>query len=138
MIENLDGIATIGGEVALILLQQSAKAAGYSRFFHKRITFAEYGDPENRSRRFIVAFHDSLQLQRQWTWPTAFAAEWSLNRDHRKCAVEALQPSTVVPARFWDHRSCHEVDASWRKNDKQKDSRIFTLGYKDKYSKIGT
>ena len=92
VIENVDGVATIDGGVALILLQQNAKVAGYSRFFHKRITFAQYRDPENRSRRVTVAFHDSVQLQRQWTWPTPFAAEWSLDHNHRKCAGEVLQP----------------------------------------------
>ena len=69
VIENVDGVATIDGGVALILLH------GYSRFFHNRITFSQYGDPENRSRRVIVAFHDSVQLQRQWIWPTAFDAK---------------------------------------------------------------
>jgi site-specific DNA-cytosine methylase len=138
VIENVDGVATIDGGVALILLERNAKAVGYSRFFHKRITFSQYGDPENRSRRVIVAFHDSVQLQRQWTWPGAFDAEWSLEHSHRKCAGEVMQPSTMVPARFWDDRPCHEVNASWRKAVKQKDNRIFTLGYKDKYNKIGT
>ena len=75
VVENVDGVATNDGGVTLILLQQNAKAAGYSRFFHKRITFSQCGDPENKSRRVIVAFHDSVQLQRQWIWPTAFDAK---------------------------------------------------------------
>ena len=67
VIENVDVVATIDGGVALILLQQNAQAAGYSRFFHKRIIFSQYGDPENRDKRVIVAFHVSVQFQRQWT-----------------------------------------------------------------------
>ena len=62
VIENVDGVAKIGRGVALMLLQQNAEAAGYSRHFHKPITFAQYGDPENRSRRVTVAFHARVQF----------------------------------------------------------------------------
>ena len=62
VIENVDGVATIDGGVALILLQQNAEAAGYSRFFHKCITFAQYGDPENRSKRVMHCSLSRLML----------------------------------------------------------------------------
>ena len=135
VIENVDGVARIDGGVALMLLQQNAKAAGYSRFFHKRITFAQFGDPENRSRRVIVAFHDSVKLQRQWTWPMPKTTEWSLDHGHRKCAGEVLQPSTLVPARFWDDRPCYKAETTWKRTDS---TRIFTVGYKNKRCRIGT
>ena len=60
--ENVDGVATLAGGIALKQLIDNVAKAGFTQLFHKKITFALFGDPENRSRRVIVAFHDSVTL----------------------------------------------------------------------------
>ena len=59
VLENVDGVATLDGVIALKQLIDNAAEAG----------FALFGDPENRSRRVIVAFYDSIVLSEQWKWP---------------------------------------------------------------------
>ena len=50
------------GGVALTKLIANAAKLGYTNLYHTRIAFAQYGDPENRSRRVIVAFHKAVNL----------------------------------------------------------------------------
>ena len=52
-------------------MQQEAAKCGYSRFYSKRVVFSEHGDPEHRARRVIVAFQDSVQLDKPWQFPFA-------------------------------------------------------------------
>ena len=70
-LENVDGVATIEGGVALANLITNAAKLGYANLYHRRITFAQYGDPENRSRRVIIAFHKSVSLIEPWSWPAS-------------------------------------------------------------------
>ena len=65
VLENVDGVATLHNGEALKVLIQNAYDLGYTQFFSERVTFAEHGDPENRSRRIMVAFHSSVQLTRK-------------------------------------------------------------------------
>ena len=134
ILENVDGVATLAGGIALKQLIENAVEAGYSQLFHKKIVFALFGDPENRSRRVIVAFHDSVVLSKQWKWPEPSYDNWSLDHNNRKCAGEILFPSTLVPARYWDDRPWQRVKKSWTKRC---DLRIKTMGYKS-LSSIGT
>jgi site-specific DNA-cytosine methylase len=117
VLENVDGVATLDGGIALKQLIDNAAKAGFTQLFHKKITFALFGDPENRSRRVIVAFHDSVVLSKQWKWPEPSYENWSLDHNNRMCAGEVLFPSTMVPARFWDDRPWHKVKKTWTKKD---------------------
>ena len=69
IIENVYGVATLQGGSALRNLEASAIELGYSRSFSKKVTFAMYGDPENRTRIVIVAFHDSVAEEAIAQWP---------------------------------------------------------------------
>jgi site-specific DNA-cytosine methylase len=91
ILENVDGVATIEGGVALANLIANATTLGYTNLYHRRITFAQYGDPENRSRRMIVAFHKSVSLFEPWNWQVSNISSWSLDHDKRKCAGKNLK-----------------------------------------------
>ena len=117
IIENVDGVATLHDGAALRTLQQEAAKCGYSRFYSKRVVFSEHGDPEHRARRVIVAFHDSVQLDKPWQFPFATGES--------TCAGELLEPSYKVPARFWDSRSWYRAATTWARHAVD---RIFTLG----------
>ena len=69
VLENVDGVATLHNGEALRTLIQNAHDLGYTQFFSERVTFSEHGDPENRSRRVVVAFHESVQLTKPWQFP---------------------------------------------------------------------
>ena len=126
VIENVDGVATLHDGAALRVLQQEAAKCGYSQFYSKRVVFAEHGDPEHRARRVIVAFHDSVRLEKPWQFPFATGES--------TCAGDFLQPSYKVPARFWDARSWYRTAGSWVRKAVD---RIFTLGYKYGKDKLG-
>ena len=104
VLENVDEVATIEGGVALANLIANATTLGYTNLYHRRITFAQYGDPENRSRRMIVAFHKSVSLFEPWSWPVSSISRWSLDHDKRNCAGEILKSATYIPESFWDDR----------------------------------
>ena len=74
----------------------------------------------------IVAFHDSVQLDRPWQFPFATGES--------TCAGEVPEPSYKVPARFWDSRSRYRAAATWARHAV---GRIFTLGYKYGKDKLG-
>ena len=97
-------MATIEGGVDLANLIANAAKLGYTNFYHRRIAFAQYGDPENRSRSVIVAFHKSVRLIEPWSWPVSSISSWSLDHDKRKYADEILKSSTHIPESFWDDR----------------------------------
>jgi site-specific DNA-cytosine methylase/integrase len=126
IIENVDGVATLHDGAALRTLQQEAAKCGYSRFYSKRVVFSEHGDPEHRARRVIVAFQDSVQLDKPWQFPFATGES--------TCAGEFLEPSYKVPSRFWDKRSWYRAATTWARRAVD---RIFTLGYKYGKDKLG-
>ena len=66
VLENVDGVATLRNGKALEVRIQNAYDSGYIQFYSERVTFAEHGDPENRSCRIMVAFHSSVQLAKPW------------------------------------------------------------------------
>ena len=134
VLENVDGVATIEGGVALANLIANAEKLGYTKLYHRRITFAQYGDPENRSRRVIVAFHKTVNLTEPWSWPVSNISSWSLDHDKRKCAGEILKSSTHIPESFWDDRPWTIVGRTWKPADTL---RIFTVGYKNMRDRVG-
>ena len=105
IIENVDGVATLHDGAVLRTLQQDAAKCCYSRFYSKRVVISEHGDPERRARGVIVAFLDSVQLDRPWQFLFAIGES--------TCAGEVLEPSYKVPARFWDSRSWYRATAIW-------------------------
>ena len=137
VIENVYGVATLQGGSALRNLESSAIELGYSRFFSKKVTFALYGDPENRTRIVIVAFHDSVAEEAiaQWRWPDEGGSTWSLYHDGRKCAGEVITHSSNVPERFWDDRPTYPIKRSWNKNSHL---RICTVGFKNRNDTVGS
>ena len=126
VIENVDGVSTLHDGTALRTLEKHAAECGFSRFYSKRVVFAEHGDPEHRARRIIVAFHDTVDLQAPWQFPKPDGSS--------TCAGDFLQPSHLVPSRFWDHRSWYRITKTWCR---QAVDRIFTLGYKYGKDKLG-
>ena len=126
VIENVDGVSTLHDGTALRTLEKHAAECGFSRFYSKRVVFAEHGDPEHRARRIIVAFHDTVDLQAPWQFPKPDGFS--------TCAGDFLQPSHLVPSRFWDHRSWYRITKTWCR---QAVDRIFTLGYKYGKDKLG-
>ena len=90
--ENVDDVATLHNGKALRTLAQNAHALGYTQLFSERVTFAEHGDPENRSRRAMVAFHDSVQLTKPWQFP--------LPTYQSSCAGDVMECSTNTHCKF--------------------------------------
>ena len=126
VIENVDGVASLHDGAALKMLQQHAKKCGYSKFYSKCVNFSEHGDPENRSRRVIVAFHDSVNLVDAWQFP--------MPTNEHSCAGEYAFPSFKVPERFWDTRKWYRTAKTWCSKTL---GRIYTLGFKYGKDRIG-
>ena len=66
VLENVDGVAALHDDEVLQVLIHNAHDLDYTQFCSERVTFAEHGDPENRSRRIMVVFHSSVQLAKPW------------------------------------------------------------------------
>ena len=126
VLENVDGVATLHDGVALRTLIQNAHELGYTQFFSKRVTFSEHGDPENRSRRIMVAFHESVQLHKGWQFPQP---------SYKACSAgEVLQCSTHISAKYWDQRKWQHSKAEW---PKQRVHALLTVGFKNWKDKVG-
>ena len=126
VLENVDGVATLHNGAALRTLIQNAHELGYTQFFSERVTFSEHGDPENRSRRIMVAFHETVQLHKSWQFPQPTYKTSS--------AGEILQCSTHIPAQYWDQRRWQHSKARWPKN---RTHALLTVGFKNWADKVG-
>ena len=64
MFENVNGVATLNGAAALEKFKANSARDGYKPFLSKKVEFFRHEDPENRTRRLGVAFHESVDTKR--------------------------------------------------------------------------
>ena len=124
--ENVWEVATLQGGMALRTLKDNCSKLGYSLAYRK-VQFARFGDPENRTRCVMVGFHKSVNLAEEWKSPTM--------SEQRRCAGEVLLSSTHVHNKYWDDREFTLNNISWGSIDTLK---IYTLGFCDKNEDAGT
>ena len=124
--ENVWEVATLHGGIALRTLKDNCSKLGYS-LAYKKVQFARFGDPENRTRCVCVGFHKSVTLAEEWKFPTIV--------EDRRCAGEVLLSSTHVHNSYWDDREFIEKKKTWDSTDTL---RIYTLGFCDNNEDAGT
>ena len=124
--ENVWDVATLHGGIALTTLVANCKKLGY-KLAYKKVQFAKFGDPENRSRCVMVGFHNTVQLPEEWKFPEV--------TEQRRCAGEVLMASTHIHEKYWDDREYHSKTQNWGSADTL---RIFTLGFCDNNEDAGS
>ena len=127
--ENVNGVEEMG---ALAALQRNCSKVNFNQFHSERVVFADHSDPENRARRIVVAFEDSVTASAttafQWPFPTADIC----------VSGHILLSSTHVHDRFWDKRAWNVDLWRWKLRLPHAERSIWSLGYMPGKDKIGS
>ena len=79
----------------------------------KEIRCWEYGDPQNRTRLFIVGVHKKHgDKAKQWKWPTP-----KYNAERYPIAMDIAVEDTEVPPEYWREE---KEDLQWKNNTQQR------------------
>lgn len=99
----MNGVAKLYDGEALVQLKENSTSENSTQY-HKKVVFAQHGNPGNGSRTVGVSFSHNAKSSKPLIFPAT--------GNNRGCAGDVIKCSTQVPARFGDDMQWFEVGRS--------------------------